>query len=89
MAFRRKRRRRRGDLAVMRWPPYERFLSIFPRAVSRKRLAAPRLVFILGISLPLGFGPYSLPSGGGRFLAGPSNIVMCLPSRLGGFSTTA
>ncbi len=42
------------DFLVRMWLLPARILLIFPLPVRRKRLAAPRLVFIFGISCSLG-----------------------------------
>ena len=52
----RRRRFRFVDFLVRMWLLYARILLIFPLPVLRIRLAAPRLVFIFGISVVL-LGP--------------------------------
>ncbi len=49
----RRRRFRFVDFLVRMWLLYARILLIFPLPVLRSRLAAPRLVFIFGISVVL------------------------------------
>ena len=52
----RKRRFLFVDFLVRMWLLYARILLIFPLPVLRRRFAAPRLVFIFGISVEL-LGP--------------------------------
>ena len=56
----RKRRFLFVDFLLRMWLLYARILLIFPVPVLRRRFAAPRLVFIFGISVEL-LGPVSGP----------------------------
>ena len=55
----RKRRFLFVDFLVRMWLLYARILLIFPLPVLRRRFAAPRFVFIFGISVEL-LGPVGL-----------------------------
>ena len=82
-AAERKRRFLFVDFLVRMWLLFARILLIFPFPVRRIRLAAPRLVFIFGISMVL-LGPVGL---GYIYLIGARTIDMIRPSKLGRDST--